>query len=327
MERLLSRMRLIPSLAGLLVAWLLLFVGPLRATEVPVLQGRVNDYAHVLGADAGAIEATLAANEQRTGEQVVVLTVSSLNGQDIESYANDVFAQWKLGQKGKDNGVLMVVAVDDHRMRIEVGYGLEGTLTDLDSSRIIRERMQPRFADGDYAGGVQAGVDGVLAVLSGEPLAPPPPAAASPAPIWVYIFVFFMLTLFSLVAASGGGLLTLWVTPGCSIFLFVLMSWQFALGVFFAYMGGVLGLRWWWMRKAYRRRGRKGQRRKARVLSWPPTLWQVLTWNGAWESGGKGGGGRSGGGWSGSSSSSSSSSSSYSGGGGSSGGGGASGSW
>ena len=147
--------------------------GLLPATTMPVLQGRVNDDAHVLGDRQAALEARLAAHESSSGDQVVVLTVPDLGGKDIESYANDVFKQWRLGHKGVDNGVLMVVSVRDRRARIEVGYGLEGQLTDVASSQILRYRMHPRFAVGDYAGGVEAGIDGVLAALDGAAATPP----------------------------------------------------------------------------------------------------------------------------------------------------------
>ncbi|WP_266169490.1 TPM domain-containing protein [Dyella subtropica] len=300
----------------------------LHATAVPALHAHVNDDAQVLGDRAANIETKLAAHEQATGNQVVVLTVPDLGGQDIEGYANDVFAQWRLGHKGVDNGVLMVVAVKDRRARIEVGYGLEGQLTDLASSQILRNAMHPRFATGDYAGGVEAGVEGVLAVLSGaEPAPVPPKPATEGAPWWVSVFIFFMLTLFSLMAASGGGLLTLWVTPACSLFLFFLMPWPVALIIFLGFIGGVYGLRRRWMQKAFLKRKPSGKRRAASsVKAWPPSVWQVLLWNGAWTSGSSS---RTGGGWSGdeSSSSSSSSSSDYSGDDGSSGGGGASDSW
>src|SRR5262249_34633264 len=135
---------------------------------VPVLQGRVNDYAGVLGANAASIETKLAANERATGNQIVVLTVADLGGSDIEGYANKVFHTWKLGRQGVDDGVLIVLAVKDRRARIEVGYGLEGSLTDLASSRILRDSMHPHFATGNYAGGVEAGVDAVIAALAGQ---------------------------------------------------------------------------------------------------------------------------------------------------------------
>lgn len=320
-----------PRLRGWLAFALLAWAFVVQATTVPTLHARVNDNAGVLGGRAAAIEEKLALHEQRTGEQVVVLTVSDLGGQDIESYANEVFSAWKLGHKGVDNGVLVVVATGDRRARIEVGYGLEGTLTDLDSSRILRERMHPLFAAGDYAGGVDAGVDAILAVLASEPPPPMPPHDTHAAiPIWVSIFVFFMLTLFSLMAASGGGWYTLWVTPACSLFLLVLLPLQAALIIFALYMVGVYVLRRRWMHKAWAG-GSKARKRSglSAMKAWPPTFLQVMGWMGGWTSGGSGtGSGHDGGSLSSTSSSSDSSSSSdFSGGGGDSGGGGASDSW
>ncbi|QNK00456.1 TPM domain-containing protein [Dyella telluris] len=336
MERLLSRLPSIPAMACAFTIWLLLLAGPAHATDVPALQGPVNDYAHVLGDDAAVIGARLAADEQRTGNQVVVLTVRSLGGQDIESYANDVFAQWKLGQKGKDNGVLMVVAVDDHRMRIEVGYGLEGTLTDLASSRIIRERMQPRFADGDYAGGVESGVDGVLGVLDGEAAASPAPADESPAQviaregfwksgagIFVVLVALFWL-LFTWMASQGGSWWSMFLLGPLTIPLLLLLFPWWGVACVYALH---LCLATLWRRRQMRGEFRLGKKTKYRttVRQWPPSLADILLWTGPRKGGltGYGGGGRGGSGGSGSGSSSSG----YSGGGGSSGGGGASGSW
>lgn len=325
--------------------YVLLFAGSLlslaRAQDVPELRGRVNDYAGVLG-DTSALEARLVAEEQRAGNQVVVLTVSDLAGQDIESYANAAFHQWRLGHKGIDNGVLIVLAVKDRRARIEVGYGLEGDLTDVTSSLILREQMHPFFAKGDYAGGINAGVDGVLAVLAGATVTGAPQRAEhkQAVPIWVSIFLVFLTLFFSLMAASGGGLATLWVTPTCSIFLFVLWPWYLALAVMLCCLVGVYAMRRKSMRKAFTR---KGTVRKAfastsnRLTAWPPSLWQVMLWSGAWVSGGSRSSSASSSSWSsssssssssdGSSSSSSSSDSSFSGDGGDSGGGGSSDSW
>jgi uncharacterized protein len=141
------------------------------AIEVPFLTGRVNDCAQVLSSETKQmLTDSLKEHEAQTGNQVVVLTVSTLNGENIEDYANTVFNTWKLGQKDKNNGILMVVVPDDRCMRIEVGYGLEGTMTDLMSSRIIRNVMTPKFKDGDYNGGITDGVSAVLNVLRGGEL-------------------------------------------------------------------------------------------------------------------------------------------------------------
>ncbi len=141
---------------------------PAAALDVPPLTGRIVDAAHLLPADlAVSLSAELAAHEARTGNQVALLTLPSLQGEPLEEFSHRVATTWKLGQKGTDNGVLVLVVPGDRKVRIEVGYGLEGTLTDAKSSRIIREEMAPRFRDGDFAGGIAAGVKAVLGTIEG----------------------------------------------------------------------------------------------------------------------------------------------------------------
>ncbi len=136
------------------------------AADVPYLTGRVTDNAEILSASMRkSLTERLKAHEDRTGNQIAVLTVPSLEGESIEGYADAVFKEWKLGQKGKDNGTLIIVAPQDRRMRIEVGYGLEGTLPDSLAGSIIRNAMTPRFKSGDYDGGIEAGVNAVIMVL------------------------------------------------------------------------------------------------------------------------------------------------------------------
>jgi uncharacterized protein len=140
------------------------------AADVPYLSGRVVDEAEILSPAARArLVATAKAHEDRTTNQVVVLTVRSIGGESIEEYANRVFSSWKLGQQGKDNGVLVLVVPNERKMRIEVGYGLEGTLPDVDAARIIRNRITPRFKAGDFDGGVTDGIDAIVAQLEGSP--------------------------------------------------------------------------------------------------------------------------------------------------------------
>ena len=132
-------------------------------SDVPFLTGRVTDNAYLLSSEThGLLTDSLKAHEMRTTNQVVILTIPAIGGESIEEYANRVFNEWKLGQQGKDNGVLILIVPDERRMRIEVGYGLEGILTDLTASRIIQFVMTPKFRDGDYNGGI---VDGALAVI------------------------------------------------------------------------------------------------------------------------------------------------------------------
>jgi uncharacterized membrane protein YgcG len=142
---------------------------PLFAADVPYLTGRVVDNAEILSpATRDALGASLKAHEERTTNQIAVLTVKSLEGESVEEFATRVFEAWKLGRKGKDNGVLVIVAPADRRMRIEVGYGLEGTLTDAAAARIIRDRMTPRFKSNDFDGGVSDGVAAIVATLEGR---------------------------------------------------------------------------------------------------------------------------------------------------------------
>ena len=120
-----------------------------------------------LGRDArSALEPKLADLEAKSGIQLVVATVGSLEGQEIEPYANALFRAWKLGEKAKNNGVLLLVAPNEHRVRIEVGYGLEGTLTDALSKVIITNAITPRFKAGDFSGGITRGVDDIITVLT-----------------------------------------------------------------------------------------------------------------------------------------------------------------
>jgi len=135
--------------------------------NLPALTGRIVDQANIIpAATRAAIEQKLADLEAKSGIQLVVATVTSLEGQEIEPYANALFRTWKLGQKEKNNGVLLLVAPKEHRVRIEVGYGLEGALTDALSKVIISNAIAPRFKTGDFAGGISRGVDDIITVLT-----------------------------------------------------------------------------------------------------------------------------------------------------------------
>jgi len=136
------------------------------AADFPALTGRVVDQAGVLSATTRAdLESKLAALEQKSGIQLVVATVATLGGEEIEPYANDLFRQWKLGEAKRNNGALFLIAPKEHKVRIEVGYGLEGTLTDAISKIIILNAVAPRFKAGDFDGGVSRGVDDLTTVL------------------------------------------------------------------------------------------------------------------------------------------------------------------
>ena len=137
------------------------------ALTFPPLTGRIVDQANIISREAReTLEPKLAELEQKSGIQLVVATVSSLEGQEIEPYANELFRFWKLGEKQKNNGVLLLVAPNERRVRIEVGYGLEGTLTDALSSVIIANAITPRFKAGDFSGGITRGVDDIITVLT-----------------------------------------------------------------------------------------------------------------------------------------------------------------
>jgi uncharacterized protein len=163
-----------------LALWLLLpllWLGGFAQAEsgdvqpVPALSSRVTDLAGLL--DSGqrqALEAKLAAFEQQKGSQIAVLIVHTTKPEDVFSYSFRVADSWKLGRKGVDDGVLMVVAVDDHADNIQVGYGLEGALPDARCKQILQDIMAPLFRNGDYAGGISAGVDAIIKVVNGEPL-------------------------------------------------------------------------------------------------------------------------------------------------------------
>jgi uncharacterized protein len=158
-------------LAGLPLAALLLAFAAIVALAIdyPTLNGRVVDQANVMTAQSRSeLEAKLKDLEDKSGIQLVVATVKSLQGTDVETYANGLFRTWKLGQAQKNNGVLLLVAPAEHKVRIEVGYGLEGTLTDALSSVIIASAIVPRFKTGDFSGGIERGVDGIVNVLSGD---------------------------------------------------------------------------------------------------------------------------------------------------------------
>lgn len=162
------RNRLALAVAALLVLLCLPVLGQ-TALSFPPLTGRVVDAAAVLKPeDWVALEQKLKAYEDKTSDQVVVATVPSLNGLAVEDYANRLFRHWQLGQKTKNNGVLLLVAPKERKIRIEVGYGLEGALTDALTKVIIATAIATRFKQSDFAGGITAGVDAVISILTGD---------------------------------------------------------------------------------------------------------------------------------------------------------------
>ncbi len=142
--------------------------------EVPALTGRVLDLSATLTNDElGRLDRRLREFEEQKGSQVAVLIVPTTQPEAIEQYAIRVADQWKIGRKKIDDGAILVVAKNDRALRIEVGYGLEGVLNDATSKRIIEELVVPRFKDGDFYGGIDAGVTAMMRVIEGEPLPPP----------------------------------------------------------------------------------------------------------------------------------------------------------
>jgi uncharacterized protein len=148
---------------------LVLFAAPAFALDVPPLRAHVNDYAGMLSSGAvQELEQRLSAFEQSDSTQIVVLSVPTLAGENLEEYSIKVAEAWRIGRKGLDNGAILLIAKQERKVRIEVGRGLEGKLTDLISGRIIRNEISPRFKGGDFDGGIIAGVAAIMAVVKGE---------------------------------------------------------------------------------------------------------------------------------------------------------------
>lgn len=155
------------AMLALLLLWSSLALA--AAPTYPPLTGRIVDGANLLSPEARArIEAKLKAHEDKTSDQLVVATVPSLQDISIEDFANGLFRHWKLGQAKTNNGVLLLVAPNERKVRIEVGYGLEGALTDALSKVIITTAVAPKFKNGDFAGGIEGGVDAILEILTGD---------------------------------------------------------------------------------------------------------------------------------------------------------------
>ncbi len=307
---------------------ILLAASTFAATDVPYLTGRVTDNAQILSPETRReITESLKTHETRTTNQIAVLTVPTLNGRSIEDYAVDVFKAWKLGRKGKDNGILIIVVPEDRRMRIEVGYGLEGVMTDLMAGRIIQNVMTPRFRNGDYNGGISEGVRTVIEVLEGGN----PQAVAGPKEtekekseflhiegpdmsimerILIGAFIFGIIGLFTIIGIFTPGVgwfLYLFLIPFWAMFPIIVLGTKGAFVCLITYLivypaAKLLLKNSEWYRKANKDLRTKG---KASIGGF-----MLSTGGGSgFSSGGSSGGGG------------------FSGGGGSSGGGGASGSW
>jgi uncharacterized protein len=203
---------------------------------VPSLTARVTDLTATLSpAQRQAMEQELFAFEQRKGVQIAVLLVPTTAPETIEQYSIRVVDRWRLGRKGVDDGLLLLVAKDDRTLRIEVGYGLEGVVPDAVANRVINEIIVPRFRDGDFAGGIQAGVDRLMRIIDGEPLPPPKPQAQVESPVGnalpFLVFAFFMIS--GVLNRVLGRLFGATVTGGVMgvLFMFIVGSLAAAIGI------------------------------------------------------------------------------------------------
>jgi uncharacterized protein len=285
---------------------LLLLATTLAALDVPFLAGRVNDLANLLTEEEEArVEQKLADLERRTGAQVAVLTIESLEGEVLEDYSLRVAETWGLGRAAEDDGALLLVAEQDRKMRIEVGRGLEGTLTDALSGRILDNILRPRFRAGEFGPGIEAGVDALIAVVEGNPAAVPQEAPAQGSdlqstPWFARLFFFGMYLLvvgiFSVVAIFSKG--------AQSWFLyFFLMPFHLAFPVVLAPFAGVFFLLAWLvgfpLLKRWLGHAPAGKRFLANHPGWTTFAASSGRRGGGWSSSG-GGGGFSGGGGGGS---------------------------
>ena len=236
--------RLIPKVARTLLLGLTLCASFLAGAQVavPALTGHIIDQTGTLTTEQkAALEQTLAAFEASKGSQLAVLIVPTSAPEAIEQYALRVAEQWKLGRKKVDDGAILVVAKNDRTLRIEVGYGLEGALTDATSNRIINEIIVPRFKQQDFYGGLTAGVGQIIRVIDGEPLpAPSRNTAGSGGDIQRYVPLVFILAL-----AVGGVLRSvLGKVPGSLVTggVVAVIAWFVVGAVSMAAIAGVFAL-------------------------------------------------------------------------------------
>jgi uncharacterized protein len=192
-----------------LLIGLVLSLGPAAAQDlvkVPPLTARVTDLTNTLSAaEREALDAKLAAWEAQTGNQLVVLMLPSTQPEAIAAYSIRVAEAWKIGHKGKDNGAVFLIAKNDRKNRIEVGYGLEGVLTDVTTRRILAETVAPYFRNNQFAQGIDAGVDQIIAVVNkGEPLADSPAVQAPQRKSGGISFDTILILLFVIVPVIGG---------------------------------------------------------------------------------------------------------------------------
>ena len=223
--------------------------GALAEVAVPPLKGHVTDQTGTLtGEQKATLEQTLQAFEARKGSQIAVLMVNTTAPEAIEQYSLRVVEQWKLGRKKVDDGALLLVAKNDRTMRIEVGYGLEGALNDATAKRIIAEVITPAFKQGDFYGGITAGVGRMISVVDGEPLPPPAAGQANPGSqqgdgasgIGSYVPVIFILAI-----VVGGVLRAMFGrVPGALITggITAVLAWLVIGGITISVLAGVIAL-------------------------------------------------------------------------------------
>ncbi|NLG34703.1 MAG: TPM domain-containing protein [Lentisphaerae bacterium] len=169
-------------------------------------QGHVNDWAGVFSEkQKAALESRIAAAKEANRAELAVVVVKTLHGGEIDDFAVKLFEQWGIGQKGVDNGVLLLAAIDDRQIRIEPGYGLEEVLPDARCGRILDREVLPRFREGDYAGGLIDGTVALLAVLSGETVPEPVAREASPAVVVFIVLLFVLFPVLFIWAAKRSG--------------------------------------------------------------------------------------------------------------------------
>ncbi len=303
------------------------------AADVPMLSGRVVDNAELLSSGARErISAALKAHEDKTGNQVAVLTIPTLGDDNIEQYAVRVFENWKLGKKGKDNGALLVIVPKERKIRIETGYGLEGALPDVASSRVIRNVIAPNFKTNNFDKGVEEGVAAIVKQLEGNASDNPDAkdqskdtASGFKAPdlplgerILFGIFIFGIIGLFTIIGIMTPGMgwfLYFFLIPFWALFPIVVVGVKGAMTILGVYLVGFPAAKMLLPRSQwYKNRTRQtlADRRKRGRSGFGGVNHSRDNWSsssGGWSSGG--GGGSSGGG--------------FSGGGGDSGGGGSSG--
>ena len=296
------------SVLALLLCWAF---AAFADVAVPPLTGRVVDQTGTLSSgDIDSLTQTLRALELRKGSQVAVLIVPTTEPETIEQFSIRVAEAWKIGRKKIDDGALLVIAKNDRKLRIEVGYGLEGALNDATAKRIIDEIITPKFRSGDFAGGISAGVDRIIGVIDGEPLPAPAPTAPkhvdSDSALYQFLNPLNPFTIIFILLLGG--------------------AFRHLFGRLFGSVatGGLIGLLVWFIFGSWILSGLAGI--VASVFAMFSDTLTAPTPGGRGRGGGWTGGG-SGSSWSGGSSGSSSDSGGFSGGGGSFGGGGASGSW